>query len=298
MMVVAPRVVEDVVDVVVDALAEVDEGLAPSGDAAQVGGQAADRVEGGAGVHLALGIELVADRVALLAHVAGALLLVEAFERRRADLAPHELVDRRQQPALAVGELLGGVRAAAREHDRRAVVGADVALDELARRRLGALGAQGVGVDVVEHQHVDAAVVAGEVVLDVGLDRRLREQRLRLPLDRDVHQRERRDLLRLAVLEHLEVAFAEPGDEAALGVDDAGVDLDVVDLGAEGDRAVCGGAGRWAAGRRSAPGPTARRRSPAPPGRAGQVSTGHGHDPDDDDSPGARSGRQGAALKV
>ena len=72
--------------------------------------------------------------------------------------------------------------------------------------------------------------------LHVGLDRRCRKQRTLGALDRDVDQREGRDLLRLAVLEDLEVVRREVGDRRSLRVGDERVDLDVVHFDAEGDR--------------------------------------------------------------
>ena len=53
---------------------------------------------------------------------------------------------------------------------------------------------------------------------------------------RNVDQRERRDLLRLAVLEDLEVFGLQVGDELALLIEDARVDFDVVHFRAERDR--------------------------------------------------------------
>ena len=93
-----------------------------------------------------------------------------------------------------------------------------------------------VGVDVVEQQDVEPAVGRPQVVLHVGLDGAGLEQRALGPLDRDVHQRECRHLLRLAVLEDREVPLPQVADELPLGVDHDGVDFDVVHLRAEGDR--------------------------------------------------------------
>ena len=68
-------------------------------------------------------------------------------------------------------------------------------------------------------------------------------------LDRDVDEREGRDLLRLAVLEDLEVVRREVGDRRSLRVGDDRIDLDVVDFDAEGDRGLIRGRrrrlGRW-----------------------------------------------------
>ena len=72
------------------------------------------------------------------------------------------------------------------------------------------------------------------------------EQRPLGALDRNVDEREGRDLLRLAVLEDLEIARREIGDDVALRVGDEGVDLDVVDLDAERDGRLIGGVWRAA----------------------------------------------------
>src|SRR5262249_62424470 len=63
----------------------------------------------------------------------------------------------------------------------------------------------------------------------------LREARRVGPRDRDVDERARRQRLRLAVLDDLEVVAAEVADEGALRVGHARVDLDVVDLDLERD---------------------------------------------------------------
>ena len=104
-------------------------------------------------------------------------------------------------------------------------------------RRAAALHARRpreVGVQVVEHEQVDAPldVVVG---LHVRLDRPVGEERPLGALDRDVDQRERGDLLRLAVLEHLEVLGAQVGHQVALRVGDERVHFHVVHLDAEGD---------------------------------------------------------------
>ena len=121
-------------------------------------------------------------------------------------------------------------------HDRGDVVGAHVALDELAGTRPRALRQERRGVKIVEHDQIHAAVVAGRVGLDVALDRPIRKQRPRLALDRDVHQRKHADLLRPSLLEHLKIVLRQGGNEPALLIDHACVDLDVIDLGAERHR--------------------------------------------------------------
>ena len=110
---------------------------------------------------------------------------------------------------------------------------------------LDALRAQRRGVQVVEHDQVDAAVGALQVGAHVRLDRLRRKQRALGALDRDVDERERRDLLRLAVFEDLEVAGLEVGDELALRVEHARVDFDVVHFRAERDRRLLRRPARW-----------------------------------------------------
>jgi hypothetical protein len=141
---------------------------------------------------------------------------------------------------LTGGELLAGIRPAAGVHHRGQVVGADVAFDEHPGRQLDALRAQRRGVQVVQHDHVDAPVGALQVGAHVGLDRLGCEHRTLGALDRDVDERERGDLLGLAVFEHLEVRGLEPGHELTLAIQHAGIDFDVIDFGAEGDRRLLG----------------------------------------------------------
>ena len=73
----------------------------------------------------------------------------------------------------------------------------------------------------------------------------LRLERRRLgPLDRDVHLRERGDVLADAVFEDLEVLFLQVRDELAVAVEHRGVDLDVIDGHLEGDGGLVGRCGR------------------------------------------------------
>src|SRR6185436_2265733 len=163
------------------------------------------------------------------------VVLVEPLERRRAHLAAHELVHRRQQQARVVRELLAVGRAPAGEDDGGEIVGAEVPLEEAVQRLLDARAARQVHVQVVEHEQVDAAVHA-DVGIHVGLDGGRREQRTLGARDRNVDVGERAHHLRLAVLEHLEIGGAQIGDRLAGGVADEGVDLDEVRLDAEGQR--------------------------------------------------------------
>ena len=124
---------------------------------------------------------------------------LDPLDRRRPQLASVELVDGREQQPRVVGEVLRGVRPAGVD-DRGEIVGAEVLLDEAARGGLHARRPREVGVHVVEHDQIDAALEM-LVGLHVRLDRLAGEQRPLGALDRNVDEREGRDLLRLAVLE-------------------------------------------------------------------------------------------------
>jgi hypothetical protein len=99
-------------------------------------------------------------------------------------------------------------------------------------------------VVVVEQQHVDAPLERPGVGAHVRHDRpRLVDEALE-PLDRDDDLREERELLQDAVLVDVEVLAGQALDQVAALVGDDGVDLDVLDLGAEGDGRDLLGVGR------------------------------------------------------
>ena len=213
---------------------------------------------------------------ARLRHRALAVVFVEPFERARAQLLADELVDRAVQQARIAGELLGRVVHAARGDHGRQIVGAEVLVDELLRRALDQRRAQRVGVQVVEHDDVQPPLERLAVGLRVRRNDALRVEEALGPLDRDVDLGEQLDLLRLAVLEDLEVVLGQPRDEVALRVGDERVHLDVVDLGLEGDgrrrlraaraRGLTGLADGRARGReRGRPAPAAAARRGLPP---------------------------------
>ncbi len=233
-----------------------------------------------------------------------AVVFVEPFERARAQLLADELVDRAVQQPRVVGELLGGVVHAARGDHRRQIVVAEVPVDELLRRALDQRRAQRVGVQVVEHDDVQPPLERVAVGLRVRRNDALRVEEALGLFDRDVDLGEQLDLLRLAVLEDLEVVLGQPRHEVALRVGDERVHLDVVDLGLEGDgrrrlRAArargltgwlagsgivgppCGVAGAVGAGCCCAPGPPTVRLTIAPmtnsPRRIGMSVKGCGH---------------------
>ena len=220
------------VDVVVHALAHEQQRLAPASHAAHELGQAADgghRVARAEGPFLLIDVFAGSER----ARIGVDPRVLQPVDRGRLELAAGELVDGAHQETLVVGEVLR-VLAAAGEHHRRQIVGAEVLLDEAPRRRLDSRRPREVGVQVVEHEEVDASLY-GVVRLDVHLDGPGGKERPHGTLDRDVHQRERGDFLRPAVLEHLEFLGAQVGHQVALGVGHERIHLHVVHLHAEGD---------------------------------------------------------------
>ena len=121
------------------------------------------------------------------------------------------------------------VAAAARVDDRHQVVRAEPLLDELARGPLDPIGAAEQRVEIVDHHDVDAPLEGARVGSDVGLDGLAGAERALEVLDGNVDERERRDRLRLPVLEDLEIILRQVAHEAALAIGDAGVHFDVVD---------------------------------------------------------------------
>ncbi len=120
----------------------------------------------------------------------------------------------------------------------------EILVDELVRRLLDLGAAQRAGVVVVEQQHVDAALERPDVGADVRHDRTGLVDEALEALDRNDHLREERRLLQLAVLVDVEVLAGQALHQVAALVGDDGVDLDVLDLGAEGDRGDLLGIGR------------------------------------------------------
>ena len=138
---------------------------------------------------------------------------------------------------------------------------------------------------VVEHDHVQPPLEAARVRFDVG--RRppcCTRAAARRPLDRDVHLRENVDLLRLAVLEDLEILARQALDDVALVVGDDGVHLDVVDLDPEGDGrlarcgavAGCGGRARRRGPAGTAAGAPGDGRGKGGSEQGGEESSSHG----------------------
>ena len=140
------------------------------------------------------------------------------------------------QQIAVVREVLRGIGAAAGIDDGREIVGAEMPLDELARRLLDDGGAERTDVDIVQHQHVDAPVERPRIRAHVCADGTTEHGEPIRALDRQLDVRKHFDLLRLSVLEDLEVLTRQAGDEVALLVGDDRVDVDVVHLDLKGHR--------------------------------------------------------------
>ena len=165
----------------------------------------------------------------------GLVVRVEPLQAERSHALPDELVDGRDEK-LAIGrEFLRRIFPPARIDDGGQVIGAHELADELSSRVLQRRAAHRAHVEIVEHDHVHAAVERLSIGLRVGNDEPALVDELGRLLDGNLRPRERVDLLRLAVLEHLEIVAREPGDEVALGIGDDDVDVDVVHLDLEGD---------------------------------------------------------------
>ena len=96
-------------------------------------------------------------------------MALQLLDCGRAQPAPDELVDGGQQELPIAGEVLRRIAASARVDDRRDVVGAEVALDELARRFLDERSAKRADVEVVEHDHVNPSIECAAIRARVGV---------------------------------------------------------------------------------------------------------------------------------
>ncbi len=125
---------------------------------------------------------------------------------------------------------------------------AEAALDELPHRHLHLLRPKRIGVQIIQDDHVDAAIERLRVGAHVGLDRLLRKQRAIAAVDRDVDQREGADRLLASVFEDLKVVLREVSHEPAVRVGYQSVNLDILHLSFEGGlrrgRLLACGAGR------------------------------------------------------
>ena len=159
-------------------------------------------------------------------------------DRGRRQLLADEIVDRLDQQAPVLREVLRRARQAAGHDHGRLIVGAELLEHEPACELTDVLAAQRRHVIVVEHDQIEPAVEDLLVDRDVRFDRqrvRTEIQRLARPRVRNVDHAERLHLLRLAVLEHLKIFLLQPADEVPVSVDHAHVFFDVVDLDLERD---------------------------------------------------------------
>ena len=158
------------------------------------------------------------------------IVLVEPFEAQRPHAAPLKLVDRPDQQLAIGGEFLRRVAAAARVDDRAEIVGRHVLAHEPAGGIAHRRAAHRADVEIVEHDHVDPSVERLAIGSRIGRDCPALDDELLRLVKGNVDERERIDLLRLAVFEHREVVARQSGDEPALLVGDDDVHVDVVDV--------------------------------------------------------------------
>ena len=160
--------------------------------------------------------------------------LGRSLHRDRSNAAPHELVDRCQQQLRIGREILRGVYATAGVRDRGDVAGAEVRLHELA----GMLTHDGrptrIDIHVVEHDDVHPAADRLAVRPDILGYRALYTRELRRNGQGNIYEGKRRNLLRLPIVEQLEIVDREADNQIALLVGDGSIDFDEVDLGLEG----------------------------------------------------------------
>ncbi len=120
---------------------------------------------------------------------------------------------------------------AAEKHYRAEVVRPEVLLDEPPYESPRAEDL--LAPDLIERDHIQPAF--GLIVgLHIGLDGICREQRSLGSSARNVDETEGRDRLRSALFENLEIVSGQVGDHVAACVGDRGIDLDRLDLHAEG----------------------------------------------------------------
>ena len=251
---------EDVHDVVVDPFAEKQQRLAAAVHAGEILGQVPQLVQHAPGAVPALHVFEVKRAGALHGVVQGRrldgirwgprlrdvgrrrggerLLLVidiERVERGGAELPPKKLVHGGEQEPPIAGELLRRIGPAARIQDRGHVVGAEILLDELTRHAPDKYRPCEAGIEVIQHDHIDAPRKHLLVRPDVAAPLASSERQRILPLHRDVDRRKHVDLLPLAVLEQLEIVLRQAANEIALLIGDHRVDVNVVDFGLKGD---------------------------------------------------------------
>ena len=146
------------------------------------------------------------------------------------------MVDRGQHELTIAREILHRLGSTTGADDRDQIVNADIALHELPGRDPRACGPLKPRVHVVEDQDEDAAFEGRAIGRDVRSDRVLRKERWIRMLDRDIHRREDRQRLGMAVLGNLKVFLRQVPGKIALRIGDYRIDLDVVHFHPEGHR--------------------------------------------------------------
>ena len=100
-------------------------------------------------------------------------------------------------------------------------------------------------MQVIEHEHVETTVKAARGRPDVRFDWLCRERRRQGTFNGQVHQREDRRRLRLAVFEYLEIVLGQVSDQIPALVSDDRVDFDKIDVGLERHSWLRGACGGW-----------------------------------------------------
>lgn len=236
----------------VDALAEIDHGLAAVADARQRLHRVLHRphrraaafeqllVDGVDAQHRAVAVEQVAVGVAgpSRAHrveLARQVGLIELVDCRRPHLLADEAIDRAADQRHVLGEGLRGARHPAGRRDGDEVAGLDEAIDEVAGDPLDSRRPRRHHEQVVEEQQVDAALRHGVIAAHLS---RSWQGAGGTALDRQRDLGERQDALRAAAVDDLEVRRGEPGNHRAVGVGHDDVDDDLVDAGSQRRRRI------------------------------------------------------------
>src|SRR5205085_8421537 len=110
--------VEDLVDVVVDAFTEEQDGLAPTVYAVEPLRDVSKRLERPAPVVCPLDLRWVGHPIALLPEVVRPYILLHSRQRRRVELGAECLVDGCEQQPFVVGQILTRVRPAGGVNNR------------------------------------------------------------------------------------------------------------------------------------------------------------------------------------
>ncbi|HEY7055087.1 MAG TPA: hypothetical protein VH458_01115 [Vicinamibacterales bacterium] len=158
--------------------------------------------------------------------------LLRDFDRRRADLAAGELLDRREQARLVGREVLSGGGEAARRQHRRQIRRPDMCLDELDRVLAHRLRALRRDVQGVEHEDEHAPLINDVVGRDIGRSLQAGSSWTRQGL-RDRYSFECGDPLRHAAFENPEIGLLQIADDAPVGIARNDSDLDKLDSAPE-----------------------------------------------------------------